>query len=261
MGRTEEQILTANIDSVFLVSGLDGDFNLRRIERYLSVAWDSGAVPIIVLNKSDLSENIETQMEQVEGIALGVSIYPVSAKNNTGMESLLEHIGKGKTVTFLGSSGVGKSSIINCLLGYDQLVIGELRKSDGRGRHTTTYREMLLLPNGGIVIDTPGMREIQIWTDSDGMEKTFSDIEELATQCRFRDCNHSTEPGCAIMNALENGTLDKKRYTNYLRLQKEVRHLKLRQDQKEARRISREWDKKIRQHHKNMKELRKRGLA
>jgi len=261
LGRTEEQILTANIDSVFLVSGLDGDFNLRRIERYLSVAWDSGAVPIIVLNKSDLSENIEIQIEQVEGIALGVLIYPVSAKNNQGMESLIEHIGKGKTVTFLGSSGVGKSSIINCLLGNDQLVIGELRKSDGRGRHTTTYREMLLLPNGGIVIDTPGMREIQVWTDSDGMERTFSDIEELANRCRFRDCNHATEPGCAIMKALDDGTLDKKRYNNYLRLQKEVRHLKLRQDQKEARRISREWDKKIRQHHKNMKELRKRGLA
>ena len=261
MGKTEEQVLVANINSVFLVSGLDNDFNLRRIERYLTIAWDSGATPVIVLNKADLSENIEEQVEKVEEIALDVPIYPVSAKNNEGIDSLLQHIQKGRTVSFLGSSGVGKSSIINCLLGEDLIKVGGLRISDGRGKHTTTYRELLILPNGGIVIDTPGLRELQSWTDKEGLEKTFGDIEELATKCKFKDCSHETEPGCAIQNALEDGTLDKKRYQGYIRLQKELTHLKLRQDQKEARRINREWDKKVRRYHKDMKKLRKKVLA
>jgi len=261
MGKTEEQVLVANINSVFLVSGLDGDFNLRRIERYLTIAWDSGSVPVIVLNKADLSENIEEQIGKVEEIAVGVPILPVSAKDNNGIDSLLQYIQKGQTVTLLGSSGVGKSSIINCLLGDELIKIGGLRKSDGRGKHTTTYRELLVLPNGGIVIDTPGMRELQAWSENEGMEKTFGDIEELATKCKFNDCSHLTEPGCAIQKALDDGTLDKKRYKGYLRLQKEMAHLKIRQDQKEARRINREWDKKVKRYHKDMKELRKKGLA
>lgn len=261
LGKTEEQVLVGNINSVFLVSGLDGDFNLRRIERYLTIAWDSGATPVIVLNKSDLSENIHEQIEKVEEIALGVPILPVSAKTGDGLDSLLGYIPKGRTVTLLGSSGVGKSSIINCLLGEDLIKIGGLRNSDGRGKHTTTYRELLILPNGGIVIDTPGMRELQAWSDDEGIDKTFGDIEALTANCKFNDCSHLTEPGCAIQIALENGTLDKKRYKGYLRLQKEMAHLKIRQDQKETRRLNREWDKKIRRYHKDMKELRKKGLA
>ncbi|HHI02105.1 MAG TPA: ribosome small subunit-dependent GTPase A [candidate division Zixibacteria bacterium] len=261
MGKTEEQVLVANINSVFLVSGLDNDFNLRRIERYLTIAWDSGATPVVVLNKSDLSENTEEQVEKVEEVAPGVPIYPVSAKDNEGLDALMQHIGKGQTVTFLGSSGVGKSSIINCLLGEDLMKVGNLRKSDGRGRHTTTYRELLILPDGGIVIDTPGIRELQIWTDEKGLEKTFGDIEQLAKECKFKDCSHETEPGCAIQKALKDGTLDKKRYQGYLKLQKELTHLKIRQDQKETRRVNREWDKKVRRYHKDMKELRKKGLA
>jgi len=261
MGKTEEQVLVANINSVFLFCCLDNDFNLRRIERYLTIAWDSGATPVVVLNKSDLSENTEEQVEKVEEVAPGVPIYPVSAKDNEGLDALMQHIGKGQTVTFLGSSGVGKSSIINCLLGEDLMKVGNLRKSDGRGRHTTTYRELLILPDGGIVIDTPGIRELQIWTDEKGLEKTFGDIEQLAKECKFKDCSHETEPGCAIQKALKDGTLDKKRYQGYLKLQKELTHLKIRQDQKETRRVNREWDKKVRRYHKDMKELRKKGLA
>lgn len=260
-GKTEEQVLAVNIDSVFLVSGLDHDFNLRRIERYLSIAWDSGASPVIVLNKADLHDDIEPFLEQVESVAMSVPTCTVSAKTSDGLDSLTGYVKRGQTVAFLGSSGVGKSSIINALLNEERLKIGELRKSDGRGRHTTTHRELIILPNGGIVIDTPGMREIQIWTDEDGLEKAFGDIEELALQCRFRDCKHESEPGCAIRKAIEKGTLDQKRFRNYLRLQKEIQHLKLRQDQKETRRINREWDKKIRRYHKEMKELRKKGLA
>jgi len=261
MGKTEEQVLVANINSVFLVSGLDGDFNLRRLERYLTITWDSGATPVIVLNKADLCENIEKEIEKVEEIALGVPILPVSAKTNEGINSLLQYLPKGQTVTLLGSSGVGKSSIINCLLGEDLIKIGGLRKSDGRGKHTTTYRELLVLPNGGIVIDTPGMRELQAWSENEGLEKTFGDIEALGAKCKFNDCTHQTEPGCAIQAALENKTLDKKRYDGYLKLQKELTHLKIRQDQKESRRVGREWDKKVRKYHKDMKELRRKGLA
>lgn len=261
MGKTEEQVLVANINSVFLVSGLDGDFNLRRIERYLTIAWDSGATPVVVLNKADLSENIEEEIEKIEEVALGVPILPISAKTGEGIDSLLQYIQKGQTVTLLGSSGVGKSSIINCLLGEELIKVGGLRKSDGRGKHTTTYRELLVLPEGGIVIDTPGMRELQIWSENEGLEKTFGDIEELAAKCKFNDCSHQTEPGCAIQAALENSTLDKKRYEGYLKLQKELAHLKTRQDQKETRRISREWDKRVRKYHKDMKDLRKKGLA
>ncbi|MCP4704513.1 MAG: ribosome small subunit-dependent GTPase A [candidate division Zixibacteria bacterium] len=261
MGKTEEQVLVANINSVFLVSGLDGDFNLRRVERYLTIAWDSGATPVIVLNKADLPDNANEYIEKAEEIAVGVPILTVSAKTGDGIESLLQYIPKGQTVTLLGSSGVGKSSIINNLLGEDQIKIGGLRKSDGKGKHTTTYRELLVLPNGGIVIDTPGMRELQAWSEDEGMEKTFGDIDELATKCKFNDCSHETEPGCAIQQALEDGTLDKKRYKGYLRLQKEMVHLKIRQDQKESRRISREWDKRVKRYHKDMKELRKKGLA
>ncbi len=261
MGKTEEQVLVANINSVFLVSGLDGDFNLRRIERYLTIAWNSGAVPVIVLNKADLAENIDELIEKVEEIAVGVPIFPVSAKTGEGIETLLPYIQKGQTVTLLGSSGVGKSSIINSLLGEELIKIGGLRKSDGRGKHTTTYRELLLLPNGGIVIDTPGMRELQAWSENEGLEKTFGDIEKLATKCKFKNCSHETEPGCAIQIALGDGLLDKKRYNGYLRLQKELAHLKIRQDQKESRRVSREWDKRVKKYHKDMKELRKKGLA
>lgn len=254
-GRTEEQILAANIDTVFLVNGLDRDYNLRRIERYLAIAWDSGASPVIVLNKSDLCDDLESRVEEVKSSALGVPVCPMSAAENQGLDVLNEYLIAGRTAVFLGSSGVGKSTIINGLLGTDQLRVQEVREDDQRGRHTTTHRELIILPTGGIVIDTPGLREIQVWTDKEGLSRTFHDIEEFAESCRFRDCKHQGEPGCAVQQAIEDGTLDAKRFRNYLKLQKELEFLALRQEKHGLRQAQREFDKKIRQRLKELKKL------
>jgi ribosome biogenesis GTPase len=255
-GKTEEQVLAANIDTVFLVSGLDNDFNLRRIERYLTIAWDSGAAPVIVLNKADLCEEIEERMAEVEEVAFGVPLHPISALDKTGLVSLEEYLIPGKTSVFLGSSGVGKSTIINSLIGDELLKTGPLRESDQRGKHITTHRELIFLPSGGAVIDTPGLREIQIWLDNEGMENTFRDVMEFAEQCRFRDCSHSNEPGCAVLGAIETGDLDEDRFQSYLKLQREMRHLSMRQNVKARRQASKNFQKKIRR----VQEERKKGL-
>ncbi|MFC1736098.1 ribosome small subunit-dependent GTPase A [Candidatus Hydrogenedentota bacterium] len=228
---TGEQVVAANVDTIFLVSGLDGDFNLRRVERYVTLAWDSGAKPVIVLNKADLCDNISERLAQVESVAFGVPVLPVSAENNTGMEAFDEYLQEGKTIAFLGSSGVGKSSIVNRLVGTERQHVKEVREDDSRGRHTTTYRELIPLPNGALVIDTPGMRELQMWTDEGGLEHSFSDIHELAEHCRFGDCSHQREPGCSVREAIENGELDHKRFKGYLKLQREVKRLERRQSQ------------------------------
>ena len=254
-GKTEQQVLSANVDTVFLVCGLDADFNLRRIERYLSVAWDSGASPVIVLNKIDLCTDVNEKVAEVEAIAFGVPIHPISATKNQGLENLQKYLSRGKTAVLLGSSGVGKSSIINKMLGVESLKVREVRAYDSRGRHTTAYRQMILLPDGGIVIDTPGMRELALWDNEEGIERTFSDIAELALRCRFRDCSHQNEPGCAVQEALKDGTLNANRYRNYIKLQKELKHLALRQDTKARRKAERSFDKKIRQRLKAQREI------
>ena len=211
-GKTDEQVLAANIDTVFLVSGLDGDYNLRRIERYVAVAWDSGANPVIILNKADLCGDLEERLMEVEAVALGIPILPVSAAENEGLDLVREYLVEGKTAVFLGSSGVGKSTIINRLLGEERLKTGAVREFDDRGRHITTYRELIVLPSGGVVVDTPGLREIQMWNDNEGLSRAFRDVEEIVGQCRFTDCSHGEEPGCAIRQALEDGTLAPERY-------------------------------------------------
>ena len=254
-GKTEQQVLSANVDTVFLVCGLDADFNLRRIERYLIVGWDSGANPVIILNKADLCSDIDEKIAEVESIAFGVPIHPVSATKNQGLENLQKYLSRGKTAVLLGSSGVGKSSIINKMLGQESLKVREVRAYDSRGRHTTAYRQMILLPDGGIVIDTPGMRELALWSNEQGLDKTFNDIAELALRCRFRDCSHQGEPGCAVQQALQDGTLNASRHKNYLKLQKELKHLALRQDTKARRRAERSFDKKIRQRLKVQREI------
>ena len=259
-GKTDEQVLAANIDTVFLVTGLDGDYNIRRVERYVTVAWDSGAVPVIVLNKADICDNIGDVIEEVGSVAFGVPVLALSAAENTGMEQLNEYIEAGKTAAFLGSSGVGKSTLINRLLGEEKMKVTAVREDDQRGRHTTTHRELLLLPDGGIVIDTPGMRELQLWTDDEGLSRTFPDVEELIEQCRFRDCTHNNEPGCAVKRALEDGSLDGKRYQNYLKLQKELKHLSIRKDIKTQRQTYRKFDKMVRRVLKEKDELKKKGL-
>ena len=211
------QVVAANIDTVFLCMSLNHDFNLRRLERYLAVAWDSGAVPVIVLTKSDLCPDPAPQLRAVEECAMGVDILLTSALAEDGYQKLLPYLCPGKTVALLGSSGVGKSTLINRLLGQERLPTNGLRNDD-RGRHTTTRRELFLLPRGGLVIDTPGMRELGLWDAGEGLDRSFADIEDLAAQCRFRDCSHTKEPGCAVQAALERGTLSRDRWLSYRKL-------------------------------------------
>jgi ribosome biogenesis GTPase len=228
---TEEQVIAANIDTIFIVSGLDRDFNLRRIERYLTFVYNSGANPVIVLNKADICSDLDACLVDVESIAFGVPVHALSAKKNQGFEALFEHLMVGKTVALLGSSGVGKSTIINKLLGEDRQYVDSISTSTNKGRHITTYRELIVLPTGGILMDNPGMRELQLWGDEEDLKGSFSDIEDLATQCRFNDCRHEGEPGCAVKEALDAGILDWKRYQSYLKLKKELLYLEKRQNQ------------------------------
>jgi len=218
---TEEQIVAANIDVVFLVGGLDDDFNPRRIERYLVVAWESGARPVIVLNKADLVPDPARHLAEVEGVAPGVTVHAVSARQPETIEVLRQYVTAGRTAALLGSSGVGKSTIVNRLVGYDLLRTQDVRITDSRGRHTSTARQMVLLEGGGILIDTPGMRELQLWDSGDARGDAFADIEALAASCRFRDCLHRQEPGCAVRAAMASGGLSASRLASYQKLEAE----------------------------------------
>ena len=218
---TEEQIVAANIDVVFLVSGLDGNFNPRRVERYLVTAWDSGASPVIVLNKADLVGDPAPFVAQIEAIAQGVPVIATSIGCPESLERLHERIGPARTAALLGSSGVGKSSIANALIGEARLPTREVRERDSRGRHASTNRQLVLLPGGGILIDTPGMRELQLWDSGGVTAGAFSDIDALAERCRFRDCRHRSEPGCAVTAAVEDGSLEPERLESFRKLQDE----------------------------------------
>jgi ribosome biogenesis GTPase len=242
-----EQVLAANVDLVFLVGAFGDELNVRRIERYLVSAWESGAQPVIVLNKSDLAEDPAADVAAVEAIAFGVPVHVVSCLDGAGLEQLQTYFSGNRTVALLGSSGVGKSSLLNRLLGWERQCVQTLR-GDGKGRHTTTQRELVPLPAGGLVLDTPGMRELGLWSADSGVDETFADVADLA-DCRFTDCAHESEPGCAVRAAIADGRLVEERLENYRKLQRELLLLELKTDPRaraEARRRRRRFARSLR---------------
>ncbi|WP_425464030.1 ribosome small subunit-dependent GTPase A [Oceanobacillus piezotolerans] len=231
---TVAQIVAANMDTVLIVNSLNHDLNLRRLERYILSTYDSGATPVVVLTKKDACSQAEVQsaIAQVDEISIGVPVVAVSSVTGEGLEELMEYLPAGHTVALLGSSGVGKSTLVNTLLGEEVQETKGIREADSKGRHTTTHREMFMLPNGSLIIDTPGMRELQLWEGESAMDTTFQDVEQYASECRFTDCKHETEPGCRVKEALKNGKLTEERFQSYLKLQRELAYEKRKQDQK-----------------------------
>ena len=226
---SDEQVLAANVDTAFLLAGLDDDFSLRRLERYVTTAWDSGAVPVVVLTKADLCDDVGDALLQVETVAIGVPVVPVSNVTGVGVDEVEERLQPGRTAVLLGSSGVGKSTLLNRLAGNELMRTGAVA-ADGTGRHTTTHRELVRLPSGALMIDTPGLRELQFWEGDIGA--AFEDIEALALECRFRDCAHESEPGCAVHAAIDDGTLALDRLRSWRKLQRELEAIAARTDRR-----------------------------
>lgn len=221
--KVEEQVVAANIDTVFLVNGLDADFNPRRIERYLALARGSGAEPVILLNKADLCTDAAARVAGIRALAGGAVVLALSATRREGIEALAPWLGRGRTIALLGSSGVGKSTLVNALLGEERQETRAVRAHDHRGKHTTTRRELIPLPSGALLVDTPGMRELQLWDNArEGLAAAFPDVLELAAACRFRDCRHEAEPGCAVRAAVARGDLEPARFASYAKLRAEL---------------------------------------
>jgi ribosome biogenesis GTPase / thiamine phosphate phosphatase len=241
--KAEEHTLVANVDTVFLVAGLDGDFNARRLERYLVTAWDSGADPVVVLTKLDVCEDDEL-IAEAESVAIGVPVLAVSNVTGEGLDVVRAHLAPARTLALLGSSGVGKSTLVNTLAGRELMRTGELRR-DGRGRHITRHRQLLVLRGGAILVDTPGLRELQLWEGD--VDSAFSDIAELASQCRFNDCGHETEPGCAVREALASGELAWERMASYRKLERELRSIEARSNKRVHRELKRRWKTRARE--------------
>ena len=237
---SEQQVVAANVDTVFLVSALADDYNLRRLERYLVLAWESGAQPVVVLTKADLCDDVEATVAEVESVAVGVRVHAVSNVTGQGVDELRPYFTGNRTVAALGSSGVGKSTLINSLSGEEVMATGAVRR-DGRGRHTTTRRELIPVPGGGFFLDTPGMRELQLAEASGGIQEAFDDLVELFTHCRFTDCAHEAEPGCAVKAALDEGRLDEERWQSYQKLQRELAMLERKLDARAKSEERKKW--------------------
>jgi ribosome biogenesis GTPase / thiamine phosphate phosphatase len=238
---TERQAVAANVDTVFLVMGLDEDFNLRRLERMLAMTYESGASPVVVLTKTDLVPAEAAQRAACERAAPGVPVLPVSSLSGQGLDKFQAFLGDSRTVVFVGSSGAGKSTLINCLFGEEAMRTAPVRARDGRGCHTTTHRQLLRHPAGALLIDNPGIREVGLWGAEGSLEAAFADVELLAEQCRFRDCSHTSEPGCAVRQAETDGTLPDGRLENYRKLTRELRYLEIKQDEGAERAQKRKW--------------------
>jgi ribosome biogenesis GTPase / thiamine phosphate phosphatase len=224
------QVVAANVDTAFLTASLNADLNPRRLERYLASAWQSGAAPVVILTKADLCSDVEAQVACVEAVAVGAPVHALSSVTGEGLEALEAYLAPGKTAVLVGSSGAGKSTLANVLLGSDHMATGAIREDDARGRHTTSHRELILLPGGGLLLDTPGMRELALWDSDEGVAATFGDVEALAEACKFRDCGHTNEPGCAVQAALQDGELDESRWRSFQKLSRELAHLESRED-------------------------------
>lgn len=255
---SQGQVIASNIETIFICMSLNHNFNPRRVERFLTIVWDSGATPVVVLTKSDQCDDVEEKLQALEDVCFGIKVVVCSIVDGTGLAELQTLLQPQQTLAFVGSSGVGKSSLINHFLGQDLLETKQIRGSDDKGRHTTTSREMLILPNGGIVIDTPGMRELQILTGD--VSKTFEDITELAKDCKFRDCTHQNEPGCAVKKAIDEGFLDADRLASYLKLQREVLYSQLNSRQLENQKINQFFGSKkaMKQSRKHMQQIKRR---
>lgn len=243
----EEQVVAANVDTVIIVAALTRDLNLRRLERYLALAWSSGADPVVLLNKADLCDDVPARLGEVRAIAGGAPVLVASALHGEGVDALAGWFGAGRTVVLLGSSGVGKSTITNLLLGEARQVVRDVREDDSRGRHTTTARELFVLPSGGLLIDTPGMRSMGLWEADEGLERAFEEIDALAAACRFSDCTHEVEPGCAVLAAIEAGTLTADRLRARRKLQRELGAVALRSDPVEQRRTAKRFGRIVRE--------------
>jgi len=241
--KAEEHVLVANVDTVLIVSGLDDDFNPRRLERYLTAAWDSGADPVLVLTKLDVCDE-RAKLVEAEAIAVGLPVLAVSNVTGEGLDELRELLRPRRTFALLGSSGVGKSTLVNRLAGRRLMPTGDLRR-DGRGRHTTRHRQLLVLPSGALLVDTPGLRELQVWEGD--LDSAFADVAEVAAQCRFNDCGHDTEPGCAVREALASGGLDPDRWESYLKLQRELRSVEVRSSARLHREEKQRWKARARE--------------
>ena len=258
--KIQEQVIATNIDLLLIVQSLDENYNHRRIERYLVMAYEGEMQPVIILNKSDICPDTKDKLREIKRVFPGIDSFAISAETGEGIKDLKKIIKEVKTCALIGSSGVGKSSIINRILGYNRQKVNEVRLTDSKGKHTTTSRELILIPDGGMIIDTPGMREFQLWSADSGFEYAFPEIETLSLNCHFKDCSHTHEINCAVLNALQTGELSQERYDSYQKLRKELEWVKIKADPEEMQKREDKW-KKIHKSVKHMKKFNRRNFG